>query len=146
MPRVPGPCVTAAIWRCRKNSSQWQHSFQWKLHSRWLKFLRQRRVAVVRQGPRTAVPAIQLAMPAGYHARNLTINGSDEGLSLDRRQAIIWTNTGTIRDKLQWNFHRNAYIFIFFDNEFENVVCKVTSILSRPQRLTFYLVNCINET
>ena len=46
-----GPCLTTAIWRCRKNSSQWQRSFQWKLHSHWLKFLRQRHVAVVRQGP-----------------------------------------------------------------------------------------------
>ena len=36
---------------CRKNSSQWQHSFQWKLHSHWLQFLRQCHVAVVRQGP-----------------------------------------------------------------------------------------------
>ena len=48
---LPGPCLTTAIWRCHKNASQWQHSFQWKLCSHWLKFLRQRHVAVVRQGP-----------------------------------------------------------------------------------------------
>ena len=48
--RDPGPCLTTAIWRCRKNSSQWRHSFQWKLSSHWLKFLRQRHVAVKR-GP-----------------------------------------------------------------------------------------------
>ena len=48
---VPGPCLTTAIWRFRKNSSQWQCSFQRKLHSHWLKLLRQRHVAVVRQGP-----------------------------------------------------------------------------------------------
>ena len=35
--RYPGPCLTTAI--------------QWKLHSHWLKFLRQRHVAVVRQDP-----------------------------------------------------------------------------------------------
>ena len=46
---IHGPCLTTAIWRCRKNSSQWQRSFQWKLYSHWLKFLRQRHVAVVRQ-------------------------------------------------------------------------------------------------
>ena len=40
-----------AIWRCRKNFSQWQRSFLWKLRSHWLIFLRQRHVAVVRQGP-----------------------------------------------------------------------------------------------
>ena len=26
----PRPCLTTAIWRCRKNSSQWQRSFQWR--------------------------------------------------------------------------------------------------------------------
>ena len=49
--RVAGPCLTTAIWRCCKNSSQWHRSFHWKLRSHWLKFLRQRRVAVVIQGP-----------------------------------------------------------------------------------------------
>ena len=39
------------IWRCRKPFSQWQRSFQRKLRSHWLKFLRQRHVALVRQGP-----------------------------------------------------------------------------------------------
>ena len=48
---LPGPCLTTAIWRCRKNSSQWQRSCQWKLHSHWLKLLRQRQVAVVIQDP-----------------------------------------------------------------------------------------------
>ena len=50
-----GPCLTTAIWRCRKNSSQWQLSFQWKLDSHWLKFLRQRHVTIVRQGPGPAI-------------------------------------------------------------------------------------------
>ena len=45
---MTGPFLTTAIWRCRKNSSQWQSSFQC---SYWLKFLRQRHVAVERQGP-----------------------------------------------------------------------------------------------
>ena len=54
----PGPCLTTAIWRCHKNSSQWQRSFQWKLHSHWLKFLWQHHVAVVRQGP--VLPYYQL--------------------------------------------------------------------------------------
>ena len=51
--RCPGPCLTTAIWRCRKPFSQWHRSFQRKLRSHWLKFLRQRHVAVVRQGPGT---------------------------------------------------------------------------------------------
>ena len=64
----------------------------------------------------------------------LTIIGSDNGLSPGRRQAIIWTNAGilTIRNKLQWNFNRNSYIFIQ-ENAFENGVCEMASIWYRPQ-------------
>ena len=57
-----GPCLTTAIWRCRNPFSQsiclcrnpfsqWHRRFQRKLRSHWLKFLRQRHIAVVRQGP-----------------------------------------------------------------------------------------------
>ena len=49
--RAPGPCLTTAIRCCRKPLSQWQRSFQRKLRSHWLKFLQQRHVEVVRQGP-----------------------------------------------------------------------------------------------
>ena len=50
---IQGPCacLTPAVWRCRKPFSQWQHSFQRKLCPHWLKSLRQRHVALVRQGP-----------------------------------------------------------------------------------------------
>ena len=65
----------------------------------------------------------------------LTIIGSDNGLSPDRRQAIIWTNdrisligpSGTKR-----NFNQNLYIFIQ-ENAVENVVWKMAAILSWPQ-------------
>ena len=46
-----GLCLTTATWRCRKNFSQWELSFLWKLRCHWLKGLRQRQIAVVRQGP-----------------------------------------------------------------------------------------------
>ena len=49
--RGTGPCLTTATWRCRKNFSQWECSFHWKLRCHWLEFLRQRQIAVVRQGP-----------------------------------------------------------------------------------------------
>ena len=56
----------------------------------------------------------------------LTIIGSGNGLSPDRRQAIIWTNAGivnwTLRNKLQWNLNGNSNIFIH-ENAFESVVC-----------------------
>ena len=47
----PGPCLTTATQCCHKNFSQWECSFLWKLHCQWLKFLWQRQIAVVRQGP-----------------------------------------------------------------------------------------------
>ena len=53
----------------------------------------------------------------------LTIIGSDNGLSPERRQAIIWTNAEIL-------FY--SYIFIQ-ENAFETVVGEMTSILSRPQ-------------
>ena len=66
----------------------------------------------------------------------LTIIGSDNGLSPGRRQAIIWTNAeiliSNLRNKLQWNSKRNPYIFIQ-ENPFENGVCEMASIVSRPQ-------------
>ena len=46
-----GLCLTTATWRCRKNFSQWELSFLWKLRCHWLKGLRQRQIPVVRQGP-----------------------------------------------------------------------------------------------
>ena len=64
---------------------------------------------------------------------NLTITGSDNGLSPGRRQAIILTNAGImliwtlLRNKFLWNINRNSYIFIQ-ENAFENVVCEMASI------------------
>ena len=70
-------------------------------------------------------------------ASQFTINGSDNGLSPGRHQAIIWTNAGilliwTLRKKLQRNLNRNQYIFIQ-ETAFEKVVWKMAAILSRPQ-------------
>ena len=38
----------------------------------------------------------------------------------------------TLRNKFQWNFNQNSYIFIQ-ENAFVNVVCETAAILSRPQ-------------
>ena len=76
---------------------------------------------------------------------NLTIIGSDNGLSPGRRQAIIWTNVGilltlrSLKNKLQWNFNRNYSIFIQ-ENVFESVVCEMSSISSRPQWVKYVCV------
>ena len=67
----------------------------------------------------------------------LTTIGSDNGLSPGRRQAIIWTIAGILLfrplgTKFKWNLNRNSYVFIQ-ENSFENVVCEMAAILSRPQ-------------
>ena len=44
---------------------------------------------------------------------NLTINGSYNGLSPDRRQAITWTNAGILLEtNISDFFYQNSYIFI----------------------------------
>ena len=67
----------------------------------------------------------------------LTVIGSDNGMSPEQRQAIIWTNAGIL---LIWPLGTNfneilvkiPTIFIQ-ENVFENVVCETAAILSRPQ-------------
>ena len=46
-----GPCITNVIATCRKNFSQWERSFLWKLRCHWLKFLRHVAKTLVIQGP-----------------------------------------------------------------------------------------------
>ena len=67
----------------------------------------------------------------------LNVIGSDNGLSPGWFQAIIWTNIGILLigplgKQFQWNLNRNLHIFIQ-KNAFENVVWKMSAILSRPQ-------------
>ena len=63
----------------------------------------------------------------------LAIVGSDNGLSPDQRQAIIWTNAGILLiGPLGTNLNQNSYIFIR-ENAFENVIWKMAAILSRRQ-------------
>ena len=68
---------------------------------------------------------------------NLTIIGSDNGLSPSRCQAIIWTNPGILfigpkGTTFWWNLKWNSYIFIQ-ENVFECVVSEMAAILFRPQ-------------
>ena len=48
---VTGPCITNVFATCRKNFSQWERSFLWKLRCHWLKFLRRVAKTLVIQGP-----------------------------------------------------------------------------------------------
>ena len=47
----PWPCITNVIATCRKNFSQWERSFLWKLRYHWLEFLRRVAKTLVIQGP-----------------------------------------------------------------------------------------------
>ena len=50
----------------------------------------------------------------------------------------------TLGNKLQWNFNRNSNIFIQ-QNAFENVVCKMVSILSWPRLNVLRRFHCTNK-
>ena len=67
----------------------------------------------------------------------LTIIGSDNGLSPDRRQAIIWTNAGLLLiGPLGTNFSEiliKILTFSFKKILFESVACETVAILSQPQ-------------
>ena len=67
---------------------------------------------------------------------NLTIICSYNGLSPGQRQAIIWTNAGILLiGPLGTNFSEiliEIHKFPFKD-AFENIVCEMAAILSRPQ-------------
>ena len=68
---------------------------------------------------------------------NLTIIGSDNGLSPGQHQAIIWTNAGILLigpmgTNLSEIWSEISYIFIQY-NALENVVCQMVAIFSRPQ-------------
>ena len=72
-----------------------------------------------------------------YMRRQTNTIGSDNGLSSGRHPSHYlnqcWNATNwTPRNKLQWNFSQNTCIFIR-ENQFENVVWKMTTMLSRPQ-------------
>ena len=65
----------------------------------------------------------------------VTIIGSDNDLSPDRRQAIIWTNVGILLIvPLGTNFGEFLIGNIFIqENPLQNVVGEMASILSRPR-------------
>ena len=72
----------------------------------------------------------------------LAIIVSDNGLAPGRCQAIIWTNAGILLigllHKLHWNLNRNQYNSTQ-EIAFENVVCTMASISSRPQWVNAYI-------
>ena len=47
----------------------------------------------------------------------------------------------SVRNKLQWNVNQNTYIFSQ-ENIFENAICEMAAILSRPQCIKCRHLNC----
>ena len=75
----------------------------------------------------------------------LTIIGSHDRLLPWRRQAIVWANAGiSLIEPLGTNFSEilNWKIFIQ-ESAFENVVCKMSAILSRPQCVKYVSVELL---
>ena len=69
----------------------------------------------------------------------LTSIDSDNGLSPWRRQDIIWNNDGIllIRPTNLSEIYSKFKHFRWRKNTFENVVCEMSAILSRPQYVNF---------
>ena len=64
----------------------------------------------------------------------LAITGSDDGLAPGRRQAIFWTNAAVLLIRtLGTNFSDILSEINTLSNAFENVVCEMASIFSRPE-------------
>ena len=69
---------------------------------------------------------------AGQQVR-YSMNEANVTLHIGKDLNLCWNIvSSTIRNKLQWNVNRNWCIFIQ-ENAFENVVCEMSAILSRPQ-------------
>ena len=72
----------------------------------------------------------------------LTIIGSDNGLSPGRRQTITWTNINwNLRKKLHWHFKQNSYIFV--QKLHLKMSCAMVAILSQPQCVKYLSINNI---
>ena len=72
----------------------------------------------------------------------LTIVGSHNGLSPCRRQWWYIVNWN-LKNKLKGNYNRNSNIFIQ-ENAFENLVCEMAAILSRPQCVKKMILSDVN--
>ena len=96
------------------------------------------------------VTRVNSLRPSDICVSNLTIIGSDNSLLWKSHYLVeshylnqCWDIVNwTIRNKFQWNFIRNSFIFIQ-ENAFENVVCKTAAILSRPQCVKLVVVHRI---
>ena len=76
---------------------------------------------------------------------DLTLNGSDNGLSPIRRQAIIWTNDDILSIR-PYGTHFNEILFEIQKFSFKKmhskiIVCEMAAILSRPQCVEMLVIH-----
>ena len=85
----PGPCITNVFATRRKNFSQWHRSFQRKLLSHWLKFLRHVAITLVIQGPVTR--KCFHFMTSSCHILGRVVFGviPDKTISLDKNTFVL---------------------------------------------------------
>ena len=111
---LPGHCITNVFATRRKNFSQWHRSFQRKLLSHWLKFLRHVAITLVIQGPVTwkISPCHDVTIHWVYAVRNcwgLSLNQSSprqNSLYCGRRYFLLhfyWMKMIEFRFKFHWN-------------------------------------------
>ena len=82
----PGPCITNVFATRRKNFSQWHRSFQRKLLSHWLKFLRHVAITLVIQGPGTWASAHSEYAAVGGHI--LALESQEEFEAINGKWSI----------------------------------------------------------
>ena len=105
-----GPCLTTAIWRCRKNSSQWQRSFQMKAALPLAKILARASCRSSNKGPselsitcRTSSltrpssrrSGLRVILPLWYLTEVLALRNSKQCNSPKTLTYVMWTSWAT---------------------------------------------------
>ena len=117
----PGPCITNVFATRRKNFSQWYRSFQRKLLSHWLKFLRHVAITLVIQGPGPQ--------------RHMASLDHSQMFMFWRARLCVQNNIErhTAHTIVSWLNHIYIYIYIY-DNMYKN---ELAYILRRGRAIIF---------
>ena len=99
-----GPCITNVFATRRKNFSQWHRSFQRKLLSHWLKFLRHVAITLVIQGPGRSAPGYLQNLVELYTPRRTLRRSSDKlTLSIPKVRTLYGERSFRYHCAVEWN-------------------------------------------
>ena len=104
-----GPCITNVFATRRKNFSQWHRSFQRKLLSHWLKFLRHVAITLVIQGP-------GLYMVCSGTAKSLAREWVSDCLNLAAFLGTVDSEVHVIHNSCNHYLYNGIIIFPHIDN------------------------------